>query len=135
MSNEVKDWLTDPKQTASALIAKYPFLRVRDDDDTITWLDFIPTGWREGFGIEMCDKLLEALGDYANVWQITDMKEKWSSIRIYHNGLPSDIKENVDKVIQDYEHISYHTCIVCGAWATGYTTGWVLPFCDKHTFD
>jgi len=119
------------------LIEKYPFLLVRhrmtaevhpDYDYTYTELDSMPSGWRKAFGIRMCDEIKEALGDQLHDYRITDIKEKYGSLRWYDAGA----NEEVYKVISKYEEISSVTCISCGKPATKITKGWITPVCDRH---
>lgn len=141
MSNEMEDWLKIIKKDAKWWLDRYPFFRIKCNDccpwieensDTATWLDELPNGWINGFCEQMCDELMEALGDYVDEWIILQIKEKYGSIRIYHTGCPSDIYNKVEAVISKYENISYHTCCVCGEPATEYSKDWVLPYCSKH---
>lgn len=134
MSDEYKD--------AKWWIERYPFLQIKNNyacpwieanNDVTTWLDEeIPEGWKIGFGKQMCDDLMEALGDYADKWEIMQMKEKFAEIRIYHTGVPKEIYDKVKDVIDKYTDISYNTCCVCGKEATKYSEGWILPYCDEH---
>ena len=39
--------------------------------------------------------------------------------------------EEVDKIINKYEYISYRTCIKCGRTAEYITKGWITPYCEK----
>ncbi len=38
--------------------------------------------------------------------------------------------ENVLKVIQKYEELSWNTCVKCGKPATHTSTGWICPYCE-----
>ena len=140
MSNEYKDWLNDNQQEAKKLIEKYPFLQIKNNDIYTwlevggyeeTWLDDLPDGWKIGFCEQMCDELMEALGDYADKWIILQVKEKYGELRIYYSILPKGIYDAVEAVISKYEKISRHTCCICGNPATKTSKGWVLPFCDE----
>lgn len=137
----MKDWLKNTQEDTKWWLDRYPFLRIKCNDcypwikensDTATWLDELPNGWVNGFCEQMCDELMEALGDYADEWIIVQVKEKYGSLRIYHAGLPTDIYDKVEAVINKYEDISYHTCCVCGEPATEYSKDWVLPYCSEH---
>jgi hypothetical protein len=124
-------------QKNKALVEKYPFLLVRhrmtaevhsDYDYSYTELDSMPTGWRKAFGLQMCDEIKKALGDQLHDYRITDIKEKYGSLRWYDAGA----NESVYKVIAKYEKISSVTCIACGDPATKVTKGWISPYCDAH---
>ena len=112
------------------LISKYPFLRINDSEGC--WLDCMPAGWAKAFGKHMCDDLMNVLGDYANEWDITDVKEKYGELRIYDAGCPSEIYDEVHKIIDQYSRISKLTCVQCGSFdARTHDGGWILPFCDE----
>ena len=136
MSNEYKDWIRDKAEENKYWLSKYPFLEIKfddefSDDEHGCWLDELPTGWVKAFGKEMCDDLMDALGDYANEWQIIQLKEKYAEIRLYHSGAPANIYDKIEDIINKYAEKSYHTCARCGAQATQFSSGWVQPFCES----
>ena len=122
------------------LIEKYPWLLPRnrwtgkvieDYDYSFTELDDMPDGWRIAFGEQFCadiqhelDKLKpEAAADF----RVLQIKEKFGQLRFYTNW----VTEGINEVIRQYENLSEHTCIGCGAPATKISTGWISPWCDK----
>ena len=141
MSNEMQDWLTDNKANAQWWVERYPFLRIKDnrvypwlntEEVEECWLDCLPDGWVKAFGKQMCDDLMETLGDYASEWKIAQVKEKFGAMRLYHNGCPKDIASNVESIIGKYSYISQFVCVNCGSLdAQMYNDGWVSPWCDK----
>ena len=121
------------------LTKKYPFLRIRDAwtgklkyDCTYTELDFMPDGWREAFGLQMCEEIAQVLkkADYLYKYRIVDIKEKYGSLRWYDAGAPDEIYDELEKVIEKYERISSRTCIRCGRPATLISRGWICPYCE-----
>ena len=125
MDNESKDW-----------VSKYPFLKMKcgdcyTDDENVCWLDCLPYGWVKAFAKEMCDELMYVLGDYADEWQIVELKEKYAQMRLYHGGVPTEIYDKVESIINKYAEKSYHTCVHCGAYATQYSSGWTWPLCEE----
>lgn len=131
MSNEMKDWLADKKAEAEWWIERYPFLRMDGIDDGY-WLEDLPQGWIDAFGRQMCDDLMEALGEYASEWKIAQVKEKFGAMRLYHNGCPKEICNKVGCIIGKYSYISQFVCARCGSLdAQLYNDGWVWPWCDK----
>ena len=97
-------------------------------------LDGIPDGWRIAFQDAMCDEIQEEYNklsdeDKKEVY-IVQAKEKFGTLRIYmsHNTCKS-----IEKIIDKYYTISELTCIVCGKPATYISTGWIEPYCTKHT--
>ena len=122
------------------LIEKYPWLLPRNRwtgkvvenyDYSFTELDDMPDGWRIAFGEQFCadiqhelDKLKpEAAADF----RVLQIKEKFGQLRFYTNW----VTEGINEVIRQYENLSEHTCIGCGAPATKISTGWISPWCDK----
>ena len=64
--------------------------------------------------------------------EFQQVKEKWGSLRIYHNG-----DEFVDGVIEMALRMSENTCIQCGSnHNVTFTKGWVVPLCEVcHQLD
>ena len=113
------------------LIEKYPFLRTKyndKEDYTFTELDFMPDGWRNAFGEQMCEELKEALGDEVDTYKIADIKEKWGQLCWYDYGVTKNKEHDVEEVIHKYEELSKTICIECGKPATNYFSS--CPFCD-----
>ena len=133
--------MTEQQKKNKELCKKYFFLIPLEeiDESDMNRFDFsytlldsaqIPVGW-EGFMMDFCDELLEALNKeeenkrYSFV--ILQMKEKFGMLRVYHNWTTPAI----DAVIKKYEDISAKTCSICGAPAVYRTTDYILPFCDS----
>lgn len=100
-------------------------------DWSFTELDDMPQGWRDAFGIQMCEEIRQALieDDYLENWRIVQMKEKYGELRLYDSGTRKNSR--VPEIIEKYTVISRRTCIVCGKPATKMTVGWISPYCDK----
>lgn len=131
MSNEMKDQLRDKKVEAEWWIERYPFLRIENVDDEHQ-LEGLPQGWIDAFGKQMCDDLMEALGEYATEWEIVQVKEKFGAMRLYHNGCPKEIYNKVERIIEKYAYISQFVCVHCGSLdAQLYDDGWITPWCNK----
>ena len=95
-----------------------------------TELDAMPDGWRKAFGIQMCKEIKQELKKYNYLYKyrITQIKEKFGSLKMYDNGSPNGC---VYKIIDKYEAISYHTCINCGSPAKYISKGWISPYCEN----
>lgn len=98
---------------------------------TYTKFDEIPEGWRNAFGLQMCEDIREALlneggKELLNSYQIMQIKEKFGTLRWYDLSAPKSVHDIIDK----YEALSYHTCVNCGKPATKISTGWICPYCD-----
>lgn len=144
MSNEYKDLFRNRSEEAKEWVAKYPFLRFKNNDccpwentEEIEscWMFELPVGWINAFGEKMCDELLEALGEYVDDWTILQAKEKFGEMRIYHcwqNNHPGQDERHdlINNIIDKYSNISYKTCVHCGKPADIRTVGgWIAPYC------
>lgn len=149
MSNEYYDWRRDHIEEAKEWIAKYPFLRIKDNGccpwestEAITscWMFDLPVGWY-GIGAKMCDELMAVLGKYADDFIIWQLKEKFNEIRLYwgwaiRNYTNEEVTEmngmynTINNIISVYAEMSYHTCVDCGKPATKWTNGWIASYCD-----
>lgn len=102
---------------------------VPDWDFGYTELDEMPSGWRIAFGEQLCGDIkaeLERAGTLDD-YRITQIKEKYGSIRWYGNFCTQELND----IISKYENMSKRTCICCGKPATRITTGWISPYCDN----
>ena len=96
-------------------------------DYEYTELDSMPDGWRVAFGEQMCQEIMDELvaNRMVDDYRITQIKEKYGSLRWYDNGFTKHGYE----IIRKYEELSARTCICCGAPATYVTRGWIMPVC------
>lgn len=102
----------------------------------------LPQGWTMSLVPQLIDELIGTLQNYVDDFQVVDCKEKFGAIRIYwewrdREYTDSELQdldklwEKVDAVITKYERISIRACVNCGAPATHYTAGYILPLCEK----
>ena len=99
------------------LIKEFPF--IVDSDDTLfteagfTFLDDMPQGWKQAFGIELCKTLKSVLEHYGELeeYKVLQVKEKYGTLRWYDNSTNPE----VCKVVSYFEKLSAKTCAVCGA--------------------
>jgi hypothetical protein len=139
----------DEDFNAKEWIDKYPFLRIKDasctyyeeNTDEFCWLNDIPLGWVKGFGKEMCDELLETLGEYVDDFIIVQLKEKYAAMRMYWHWDDKDYSDEecdelnqltntIEDIIIKYEIISEHTCFLCGSQDARTILGaWIIPMC------
>ena len=114
------------------LVNDFPFLIPKNFETPYygdwTYLDDMPIGWKESFGIALCHELRKALieADEFETYEILQVKEKFGALRWYDNSNSSKIRE----VIRRYEYLSRYVCAQCGSPATVVSTGWVIPFCE-----
>ena len=127
-----------------ALCEKYPFLTWHGDplyfdydenkepDYEYTWEDELPEGWRKAFCPQIWDDLKAILekADYVNEFKFSEIKEKWGSLRIYHDGVPEEIFDDILSWESKYEKLSEEVCINCGKPAMYMTTGYITFICD-----
>lgn len=131
-------WIEDPSniELNKQMIEEFPFLLPRNRwtgeasevfDYTYNELSFLDAGWKIAFGYEMLVELKAALekNDYLYKYRITDIKEKYGTLRWYDAGAP----EGVFEVIKKYMELSEYVCIVCGEPATHVTRGWISFYC------
>ena len=128
-------------KTNKKLIKQFPFLLPRnrwddkvpeDYDYTYTKLDFMHEGWRNNFGIEMCEKIKKCLkkARYVNKYRITEIKEKWGVLRWYDAGVPKSILDELESIIKYYEDKSKLVCIKCGKPTKYITSEYILFLCE-----
>ncbi len=95
-----------------------------------TELDEMPQGWRAAFGEQMCAELNEEIARWPEQardnFRITQIKEKYGSLRFYTSGETREFRQIVEK----YEKLSKRTCIGCGQPARWISRGWISPWCD-----
>lgn len=95
-------------EKTKSLIKKYPFLAWYGNplysgynEETITsnytWEDELPEGWRKAFCPQIWDELKAILekANYINEFRFAQIKEKYGTLRLYHNGVPKSIYEEV----------------------------------------
>lgn len=124
--------------TNRELCERYPFLIpwkvrqgiIKDFNYDYTLLDWMEPGWREAFGIQMCEELRQALiaADVLDRYQVGDIKEKYGELRWYSWG---GTQEVVD-IEKKYLLLSRKICGKCGKPATYVGTFWIYPYCDEH---
>jgi hypothetical protein len=142
--------ILDDSFDAKAWIDKYPFLRIKDasctyyqeSTDEVCWLNDIPLGWVKAFGKQMCDELIEALGEYVDDFIIRQLKEKFGTMRMYWHWDDKDwsdaeceelnqLTDVIESIISKYTAISRQTCCICGAQDASMNYGaWIIPLCD-----
>lgn len=122
------------------LCEEMPFLIPRnrwtdkiDDDYDYSYTELDEEGWRElelEFFREITPLLKKA--NYLDKYRIMDSKEKWGEWRLYENGLPKEIFEEYNNILDKYVELSRHTCIYCGDRNAKMTyCGWIFPCCKS----
>ena len=84
---------------------------------------------RRKFAKWYCDDYDKEHDDYLHVWRITQIKEKYGTLRMYSNFETKKIR----KIIGKYSALSERTCYFCGEPAEFVSTGYILPYCRKCT--
>lgn len=84
----------------------------------------IPEGWND-----IVDKLCQQLIDINYQGEVTQMKEKFGSLRFYTNSFTEEAQPFIDAT----EKLSSSTCEVCGEWGEVSTKKyWMRTLCPKH---
>ena len=130
MSNGWKDYQNDLRANFDASVACFDY--------------DLPAGWVKSFVPTMKDELFNLLGQYAEDFEVLQVKQKWDELRLYwcfpdrdyytdedYDSL-NELAPEVNKLIDKYVGVSKKTCVVCGKPATYTTTfGYVAPYCDN----
>ena len=129
MSNEYKEWERDKIEEEKKIVAKYPFLQIRDIDGSVDtkskWPMIaleIPDGWYDLF-FQMCDDIRDLVPEDFYFIQV---KEKYNSLICFANNSTPEVNTILDK----YAQMAYYVCIVCGAPADKLTTDYIASFCE-----
>lgn len=104
-----------------------------------TKLDWMPDGWRKVFGEQMCEEIKQELircskimnvnkSILLNSYNITDIKEKYGTLRWYDTGEP--IMGKINEIVDKYERLSMCYCINCGKPVRYRTKGWIEYLCE-----
>lgn len=149
MGNQYLEWLKDlhdapigTKDHNHWLCTIFPWLiprnRFTDEiqeryDYASTELDSMPEGWKKAFGEDMCFEIKSLLEktNFEYDYRILQIKEKFGELRWYDKGVPIEIEDEYQKILDKYTKLSRKVCIKCGKPATKISTGWVNPFCDE----
>jgi hypothetical protein len=122
------NWWAKPLHTIVKFYHDY-ILQIFHCFPTYTEWDCMEKGWKKAFGKQYLDELKEAAikDGYLKSLRIMQLKEKWGRCQLYLNSYG----DNVLKVIQKYEELSWDICIKCGKPATHTSTGWISPYCEE----
>ncbi|MBO7693469.1 MAG: hypothetical protein J6T10_12635 [Methanobrevibacter sp.] len=100
-----------------------------------TELDEMPNGWREAFGLQMCEEIKQELKRHRGAlrrYRILEIKEKYGGLRWYDAWSTDKI---LNEIIPKYKQLSYKTCINCGKPAKYISKGWISPYCEDCVKD
>lgn len=126
------------KELNQIMIEEFPFLMPRNRwtglisdqfDYSYNELSVMPDGWLIAFGYEFMTELKNVLikDDFLYKYTITDIKEKYGTLRWYDFGC----SEEAHKIILKYCNRSAEVCQLCGKPATVMTRGWIGYLCAK----
>lgn len=102
-------------------------------------------GWYKTFSAQLMDELFEALDNYVEDFEVYQIKEKFGELVVYYGWQDRDYTEQeklelqeidavVENILVKYQLLSKNTCVKCGAKATRFSDGWVLPYCESCDF-
>lgn len=93
-----------------------------------------PPAWAEIIedALRQLEKAAERMGLPDDLYpHITDIKEKYGTLRIYHDDYSPAGDDSFDRIVEEAEARSERTCIVCGE--PGYIKeGGLWCYCDAH---
>lgn len=89
------------------------------------WIELLPDGWHS-LAKAMIDECMAADPTY----RIIELKEKWGQMRVY-SECATGCFSAIEAIEERYESKTGKVCVKCGAPATHYTTGWILPICNN----
>lgn len=91
-------------------------------------------GWKE-----IIDRLIQAIEQARGGHEYTffEIKEKYGSLRVnidWASGVPDDVINRIEFLLEEAEDTSEHTCIDCGAPALlhDWNGDWFSPCCPMH---
>lgn len=65
--------------------------------------------------------------------EVVQVKEKFGTLRFYLGAISSEISDEVERLIEDAEHDSAHTCEICGQPGQLRSDGgWMKTRCETH---
>lgn len=90
--------------------------------------DAVEPGWNKAFGKQYLKELKQQLikDKMLYSFRITQIKEKWGSFQLYCYKASEDVYKIIDK----YENLSWDYCIHCGKPAKYISKGWISPYCE-----
>lgn len=129
------------KKRNRELCERYPFLRYHSQfgnkdldgyDYDFIYLDDMPEGWTDAFGVQMCEELRDILieGDFLDKYQVVQVKEKYGRLCWYDCGVPEKIWDKYTAWLNKYENLSKKTCVACGKPGKMVYNYWISPWCE-----
>ena len=91
----------------------------------VDWVINLPRGWST-----LAYKMIKECETIDPTYCIYDLKEKWGTLDVIASCDMTYWRE-IDMIENKYEELSAKTCCSCGQPAVKYSTGWILPWCDK----
>lgn len=90
--------------------------------------DAVEPGWNKAFGKQYLKELKQQLikDKMLYSFRITQIKEKWGRLQLYCYKASEDVYKIIDK----YENLSWDYCIKCGKPAKYISKGWISPYCE-----
>lgn len=137
---QFEQWRLDKSniELNKTMIEEFPFLLPRNRwtglvsdsyDYSYNELEAMPEGWLIAFGYEMICELRDELAstNFLSEYRITDIKEKYGTLRWYDAGNT----KNGHDIVSKYCGESARVCQCCGKPATHMTNGWIGYFCKE----
>ena len=135
-------WLEDDTnpELNKKMVEEFPFLLPRNvwTGEVVAGYDYhynelwaLLPGWQKAFGYELICELRDALvaANYLHSYRISQIKEKYGSLRWYDFGATEEIYD----IIHKYEKISETVCQCCGDTNVDeYGYDWLCEKCAKE---
>lgn len=111
-------------ESSQALINKYPWLDIGDDEYTL--IDLLSDGWYD-LAWGLCIELRNALPSHLiDKYKVAEAKEKYYMLRWYdYIDDFGEMPEAITDIVCKYEEKSKGVCMICGA-----SKPKDQPFCD-----
>ena len=121
------------------LETKYPFVNDPNDPE-LSFAYGVCRGWLDEFE-KMCAEIAAVLKEYncpLSTFQFVQVKEKFGEMRVYwdlefdfEHEDAATIYNKIDNIVDFHCAKTANICGVCGAPATVFSRGWVLPYCEN----
>jgi hypothetical protein len=110
------------------------FQKFLDGEDTTDWKPPVGEGWHPILYAAL-RKIEARLGALAPSFQITQIKEKFGTLRFYYKlTAPPEIADDVRKIVDEAERTTWNICEECGdvGRTAAWTGAWWTTRCVAH---
>ena len=114
------------------LLETYPILygqhKLSPKETLMCWLFECSDGW-----LKLIDDLSAKIVAIDPIAEVMQVKEKYGGLRYYMGPLNIETADQIYKLIEEAEDLSYKTCEECGTMENVSTNkqGWLYTLCDQ----